>query len=599
MAASEGLSKSAWLRPRTSQARAELDLGGVWDFALESQVEPDWTSGFKPTAMIAVPGAWAEQVVSAAHHTGAAWHQREFSIPRFAKGGRIVLRFDAASLVADVWLDGALLGCHEGGFLPFGFDITDRVSIGRRHKLVVRVEHGLSTHRTPVGGRPASSGFQGSPPTSYDFFPFGGLIRPVRLLLLPAAHIESIETTATTLAPKGAVAVRLTVSPGFTGQAVLRLSGRPRAETRLDVREGMVEGTLDWTDPRPWSPADPHLETLEIELLEGGEVVDAYAQPFGLRTVAATSDALLLNGERVILKGFGKHEDFPVNGRGLNEAVIVRDNELLRWLGANSYRTSHYPYAEEALELADRAGLLVVSETSAVGLNFWDGSGGVDARLTYARAELAELIRRDRNHPSVIAWSVANEPFAKPVFAFGAEVAPEALKAGIETLSTLVADTRALDPSRPVMVVGAQSQPDEFLDLGDILAVNRYYGWYTQGGDLPAGAKIFGDELDALHAKYRKPILVTEFGADTLAGHHDVSPGMWSEEYQAEMLDRYLDEIDRRSFVIGAHVWNFADFKTGQGILRAAGMNHKGVFTRDRQPKLAAHHLRRRWSAPS
>jgi beta-glucuronidase len=145
------------------------------------------------------------------------------------------------------------------------------------------------------------------------------------------------------------------------------------------------------------------------------------------------------------------------------------------------------------------------------------------------------------------------------------------------------------------MVVGAQGHPDEFIDLGDILAVNRYYGWYTESGRIEEGAAILGKELDSLHARFGKPILVAEFGTDTLPGCHSADAEMWSEEYQAEFIERYLDEIERRPFVVGAHVWNFADFKTSQSILRAGGLNHKGVFTRDRRPKLAAHALRRRW----
>lgn len=582
-----------FLRPRLTRTRTHADLNGAWRFAFERDGGRGWEMGLPGDRLIAVPGAWNEQILGGLREFEAAWYERSFDAPEQNDGDRRLLRFDAASLVADVWLDGEHLGRHEGGFLPFCFDVTERLRPGAEHRLSVRVEHGLSLERTPVGGLPNGGAFRSLPGTSYDFLPMGGLIRPVRLLMVPETAVAGLVVETSLAADGGRIDATVEV-PDFTGEAVARLRGRDGVETRFRVEDGRGATRLSWRDVRPWSPADPHLETLEVALLDGGRVLDVYTQPVGVRTVAVEGSRLLLNGEPVFLKGFGKHEDYPVLGRGLAEPVIVRDAELMRWTGANSYRTSHYPYAEEALELADRAGLLVISETSAVGVNFYDDVGADHARLGWVRGELEALIARDRNHPSVIAWSVANEPFAKPIFQ-PTPPTEKALERGTAFLRTLVDDARRLDPSRPTMVVGAQGHPDEFVGLGDIVAVNRYYGWYTESGRAEEGAAIFGRELDALHQKFGKPILVTEFGVDTLPGCHSADGEMWSEEYQAEFIECYLDEIERRPFVAGAHVWNFADFKTSQSILRAGGLNHKGVFTRDRQPKLAAHALRRRW----
>lgn len=586
---------AALMRPVAGQTRGIASLDGFWRFALDpDRVGEDkgWHQSIPGAQLIAVPGAINEQIVDAASYTGPAWYETAFDAPALVAGRRHVLRFDAATLVATVWLDGVLLGSHSGGFLPFAFDVTDHLRSGGRHTLTACVEHGLSLQRTPVGGRPMSSAFQSWPPTSFDFFPFSGLIRPVRLLDLPETAIADVAIVTDHAGGRARLTIDID-APGFDGAALVRRRGGT-AETRLSVSNGHASGQLDWEDARLWSSADPHLEPIEVALIDGTDIIDSYVQPVGVRTVRVDGTQLLLNDAPVELRGFGKHEDFPVFGRGLATPVVVRDAELMRWLGANSYRTSHYPYAEEALELADRQGILVISETSAVGLNFYDDPENFAPRLDYVRAELDALIRRDRNHPSVIAWSVANEPFAKPIFQPGA-AKPEALAAGIDFLGTLVADAKRLDPSRPTMVVGAQGHPDEFTDLGDIMGINRYYGWYSESGRLAEGAAKFGAELDALK-RFGKPIIVTEFGTDTLPGSHAVEPEMWTEEYQAEFIERYLDEIEARDWVIGAHIWNFADFKTSQSILRAGGLNHKGVFTRDRRPKLAAHLLRRRWS---
>ena len=582
------------LKPIAGEARGISSLDGFWRFALDPDDDGEarhWQAGLPGAALIAVPGAINEQIVGAASYTGAAWYETAFDAPVLRAGRRQVLRFDAATLVATVWLDGAQLGAHVGGFLPFAFDVTDRLRPGAQHRLTVRVEHGLSLQRTPVGGRPMSSAFQSWPPTSFDFFPFSGLTRPVRLLDLPDTAISDLSVVADHKQGRAELNIEF-AAPGFDGAALVRRRGSD-IETRLSVSNGHAAGRIDWADARLWSPDDPHMESIEVSLLDGTTTLDSYVQPIGVRTIRVEGTQLLLNDAPVELRGFGKHEDFPVYGRGLANPVVVRDAELLRWVGANSYRTSHYPYAEEALELADRQGILVISETSAVGLNFYDDPENFAPRLDYVRAELDALIRRDRNHPCVIAWSVANEPFAKPIFQPGA-AKPEALAAGIDFLGTLVADAKRLDPSRPAMVVGAQGHPDEFTDLGDMMGINRYYGWYSESGRLPEGAAKFGAELDSLK-RFGKPIIVTEFGTDTLPGAHAVEAEMWTEEYQAEFIERYLDEIDARDWVIGAHIWNFADFKTSQSILRAGGLNHKGVFTRDRRPKMAAHLLRRRW----
>jgi beta-glucuronidase len=127
------------------------------------------------------------------------------------------------------------------------------------------------------------------------------------------------------------------------------------------------------------------------------------------------------------------------------------------------------------------------------------------------------------------------------------------------------------------------------------VSLNRYSGWYTQPGDLTEGTRLLADELDAIHRRFAKPLILTEFGADAISGMHAQPPEMFSEEYQAELIGRYIDVLRAKPYVVGEHVWNMCDFKTSQGVGRPGALNHKGVFTRDRRPKLAAHRLREIW----
>jgi beta-glucuronidase len=344
---------------------------------------------------------------------------------------------------------------------------------------------------------------------------------------------------------------------------------------------------------RFWNPTDPHLYPLALTLNDGARVTDAYSLDIGIRTVEVRGDQILLNRQAIKLTGFGKHEDFPINGRGLNLPLIVRDYELLKWVGANSYRTSHYPYSEEAMLLADKLGVLVIDETPAVSLNFNDSDALVAARFKQCSQQIEELIARDKNHPSVIMWCVANEPMVGNPMAGGGSL--KATEAGKQFFSKMYAQTRQLDATRPITMVGVMNGPTEWLGIFDVVSLNRYYGWYALGGRLDQAAQVLERELDALHKSFGKPIIITEFGTDTVAGAHSQPDEMWSEEYQVEFLRRYLDVAAKKPYMAGLHVWNFADFKTGQGIIRMAGMNLKGVFTRDRRPKMAAHFLRSRW----
>jgi beta-glucuronidase len=562
----------AGLRPQANAFRTVLDLSGLWEFRLDPGDEgraAGWAEGIPGSRPIAVPGSWNEQLPGARDELGLAWYETSFELPR-CWPARTLVRFGSANYQAEVFLNGQLLGEHEGGHLPFSFELGPALEPGR-NRLVVRVDRRLLPDRVPPGGIPSSSesGWERDsyPQTNYDFFPYGGLHRAVRLCGLPEGAIERIAVS--TALDGGDAIVSAEIEHG-EGELRLRLG-----ELVSDGEEMRVAGA------RLWSPADPHLEPLVAELERGGEIVDRYLLPIGLRTVAVDGDWLLLNGEPVRLRGFGRHEDFPVTGRGVPTAVAVSDLGLLRWTGANSFRTAHYPQAEVALDLADRLGLLVVAESPAVGLFFHEP--GLERRREVALRLVEELIERDRNRPSVIAWSVANEP---------ASDQPGAARA----LGELLERARALDPSRPATF--ASNTPDDpALEHCDLIALNRYYGWYRLPGRIEEAAERLAADLDSVHELHRKPILITELGADAIPGTHAEPPEMWSEEYQAELIERLLDVAEERPFVCGTHVWTLCDFKTGQATHRPSGLNFKGVFTRDRRPKLAARKLRERWSS--
>ena len=358
----------------------------------------------------------------------------------------------------------------------------------------------------------------------------------------------------------------------------------------------------EWPRPISGNRAPRYLYQLRADLVSDGALIDRYTLAVGIRTIRIEGQRFLLNEQPFYFKGFGKHEDLNVRGRGHDDASMVHDFELLRWLGANSFRTSHYPYSEDVLDMADRLGIVIIDETAAVGLNLGVGGGlflggpkttfteetiGSATQANHRRA-IEELIDRDKNHPSVVLWSLANEPESHT-------------EEALTYFEPLFAAAREADPTRPIgfaNMMFAQPRTCRVSALADIIMINRYYGWYVEPGDLVAAERGLEAELNDWAQLHAKPIIVTEYGADAMPGLHTLDGAVWTEEYQADLLDAYHRVFDRVDAVVGEQVWNFADFATGPSFMRVDG-NKKGVFTRDRRPKAAAHRLRRRWLGAS
>jgi beta-glucuronidase len=526
---------------------------------------------------------------------GDVWYQRVVRVPRGWDGQRIVLHFESATHRATVWVGSTEVVSHEGGYTPFAADVSADVFAGDEVRVTVCVNNTLSFQSIPPGV------IEDSPTGKkqlywHDFFNYAGLHRSVWLLATPVAHLDDVTVVTGLAGVTGTVAYE-TVAVGAEGLEV-RVVLRDASGAEVASGSG-ASGVLTVPDVHRWAPGDGYLYDLEVQLVDGGEVVDSYHQSVGVRTVEVRGAEFLVNGEPVYFKGFGKHEDVGVIGKGHSDAHLVHDFELMSWIGANSFRTSHYPYSEEVLDYADQQGFLLIDEVAAVGLNMGLG-GGIfggqgyttfspetinDATREVHAQAIRELIARDKNHPSVVLWSIANEP----------ESDTEGAEAYFEPLFQVARDA---DPTRPVGFVNVMLAPYgtcRVSQFGDVLMLNRYYGWYVNTGDLAGAEVAWRKELEGW-AGENKPIIITEYGADTMPGLHSLTPQPWSEEYQVEYLDmnhRVFDSIDA---VVGEHVWNFADFATTPGIMRVDG-NKKGVFTRDRQPKNAAFALRRRWAS--
>lgn len=576
------------LYPQNNPYRQVISLDGFWDFRTDPDDvgrEKDWPRGLQGVIPIAVPASWNDQFEDLRDYCGVAWYQTHFDLPGdFATNRRLRLRFGSVNYLAEVWLNGSPLGKHEGGHLPFEFDVNGKVR-PENNVLVVRVDCALAPDRVPPGQIPPDPRDTFSneqfPATSFDFFPFAGIHRPVMLYSTPVQAIADLSVRTTIQGSEGRVRVHLDTAPGTAGIARFTLTGHgAEVKAETPIASGQAEVELIVPKAAFWGPGEPNLYRLNAELVRSGAIADRYSLNVGIRTVEVRNSSLLINGKPVYLKGFGRHEDFPVAGRGYMAPLIVKDYSIMRWMGANSFRTSHYPYSEQMMDIADQLGILVIDEIPAVGL-FFD-EAGLERRLNLCQQYIREMIARDRNHPCVIMWSVANEPHSTR--------APAK-----EFFHTLYRSAKSLDDSRPVTLVNLAGVWEEAFEYMDVLCINRYNGWYAQPGRLDEGLAVLSAELDKIYAAFKKPIIVAEFGADAISGHHAQPPEMFSEEYQAEFITLYHNLFKTKPYIVGEHVWNLCDFKTAQAVHRTGALNHKGVFTRDRRPKLAAHKLRELW----
>jgi beta-glucuronidase len=571
------------LYPQLNSCRNQTSLDGLWDFRFQwlKDNPSGWENGFPAEHLMAVPASFNDLLVthSQRNHWGYVWYSRTFEVPAGWQNRRTVLRIGSANYSADVWLNGELLGSHETGYTPFEFDVSSQLKDGS-NLLVVRVNTRLTKDTVPQGevDLQAIVGWGANyPPGNFDFFTYSGIHRSVVLYTTAKDFIDRVLIDTEVAGKKADVKFRVRTQGG--DQLRVTVQETAQSETAA-ARPGETTVSLCIDKPRLWDVGQPELYHARIELLRKGEVADVYTEHFGIRTIKVEGSRILLNGKPVYFKGFGKHEDFFLTGKANNTAVNVRDFELLKWIGANSFRTSHYPYAEEILDMADRLGFLVISESPAVTIVPDKATGHT---LSTHCAVQQEYMLRDYNHPSVVMWCVANEPIshqqsARPYF------------------EKVVAAAREIDTHRPLMLVTCFGDRDVCLDLVDVIGINCYPGWYW-GGGVPFGQtmKWFEDYMVLLHGRCGgHPMILTEFGGDALPGVHNLPGELWTEEYQQELLKEIIAVVRKSGFFCGEHVWSFADFRTGQNYTRAYG-NHKGVFTRDRQPKMAAHMLRELW----
>ncbi|MBI9008971.1 MAG: beta-glucuronidase [Tenericutes bacterium] len=558
------------LYPTNNNKRISISLNGLWNFTFADDSYDPKTS-IKEPILMGVPSSYNDlfTTIKEREHVGNVVYELKLQLPEI-KTGEWRIRLGSATHKAKCYIDGELLSYHNGGFLPIDFAIPYK----EKFRLTIVLDNRLDYQTLPIASLKEENGKE-IVDTHFDFFNYAGLHRNVFLYHLPNNPIEDI-VIKTKIEENALVSYKIDTLAEKVNVQVLDPNNKI-----VGKASGKI-GTITIAKPLLWDIGKGNLYTLCVETGN-----DYYEETFGIREILVKDKDILLNGKKIYLKGFGMHEDHITIGRGTYSGLNIRDFNLLRWINANSFRTSHYPYDEEMYILADKLGLLIINEVPAVGMNFWSSTEVFSENIINETTkknhmqQLTELVNRDKNHPSVIMYSVANEANTHERHA-------------LAYFKDIFSHTRSLT-DLPIMIVewvGAES--NKVAQLADVIGLNRYIGWYVNLGDLETSKIKLKADLNAYYNKFKKPLVITEFGTDTIAGLHSLPSVSFSEEYQVDFIKMYKEVFDELDFVSGEHVWNFADFMTKQGITRING-NKKGVFTRDRQPKMIAHFLRENW----
>ena len=499
-----------------------------------------------------VPGDWNSQDPHLFYYENNVWYKKEFTY-QTQTNKRYFLYFGAVNYQSDIYLNGRLLGSHEGGFTPFQFEITDSLKTGI-NKLIVKV----NSQRKE----------DGIPAMNYDWWNYGGITRDVTIIETPVSYIKDYF-------------VQLKKGSNNEINAWVKIDGiNKNKQVTLHIPELKIDKVLnpDTTgyaavsinaDVKLWSPETP--KQYLISLTTDQETI---TEKVGFRNIEVKGTDIILNGKSIFLKGVNFHEEVP---QRMARATSVEDSrQLLQWakeLGCNFVRLTHYPQSEHTIRMAEEMGIMLWEE-----IPLWQGIA-FDNPVILNKAEtmLREMISRDKNHCSIIIWSIANET----------KQSPDRNK----VLANMAGICRSLDNTRLVSSALYQFKiegntitiDDPLCNSLDVIGTNRYMGWYQPWPAEPGNVKFI--------TAFQKPIIMSEFGGESKYGQHGTadSAGFWNEEFQEKLYKDNLKMMSGITNLRGTCPWVLADFRAPNrmNLQFQYGWNRKGLLSDKGQKKKA------------
>jgi beta-glucuronidase len=534
-------------------ASTRTDLDRDWQF----RVDPDefgdtkgWMSATpSDTQSVSIPNTW--NIGPLHDYLGVAWYFHSFDIPAAEPGRHVQLHFGATFYKSRVWLNGLELGGHEGGFTGYSFDITPQLRAS--NLLAVRIDNRPGVATIP------GFGARGAAQAWYDWWTYGGIVRDVWLTSSGPAWInrQSIHTEKTgagsivhdrvyvqsTLADGAPVRLRLTAYGPDN-----RVEASQTQSFAVAAGATQLEATLKLDKPKLWGIDHPNVYRMTVELTDGrGKLLDEQSDTFGVRTVEIRDRHLLINGERVRLTGLARHEDSPAEGLAESPATMQHDYDDLKRLHTTLSRPVHYPQNPYILDYADRHGILLIPEIPV--WQFSEAQLSDPKVLALAQQQMREMIEQAGNHPSIFAWSVANE-------------SATGTPGGIAYFRAMRDMIRQIDPERLVSFADDNLPKLEHAEQSaasdaDFLMMNQYFGtWH--GPTSALGPAL--DKVDQLFPG--KMVIISEFGyPGPFAGS-----ALQADQLRIQTIQQQLPILAARDWIAGAIMWCYQDYKSRRNL---------------------------------
>ncbi|MFS0725455.1 glycoside hydrolase family 2 protein [Paenibacillus sp. 1P07SE] len=551
---------------QTNRIRQIEELEGLWEFATLGEHEDPASADYR--YRLHVPGCW-EVHPDLLTCQGRGVYRRRVAV---SHGGPVRFLFKGVSHTADVYWNGQHIAHHYNAYTAFEA-LIEHAPPGE-HELTVVADN--SFHEDSALH------------IANDYHSYGGIIRPVVMEQLHDVLIERIHFTPVERNGQWHGDIRVVVRSLSEEPQPIRLAGQLAGEQLIfdhatlaprEIRTLQCRTRFHQVDA--WDCDSPALYLLAVQLYnDGDEPTDDLIERVGFRTVTTARERIQVNGRDVVLKGFNRHEDHPMVGPSLPVPLMISDLELIRDMGGNTVRTSHYPNDERFLDLCDELGFYVWEENHARGLTL--------AQMQHPRFDAQceqvnrEMVEQHVNHPSIIIWGILNE------CASDTEEGRVKYKQQLEQI-------RAMDASRPLTFASHHRSRELCFDLVDIVSFNLYPGWYgdEDPGELCDQARGWADAAGGAG----KPMIMSEFGGDGYYGHRDPGRARGTEERHADIIAANLKAYTERPYLSGMLIWQFCDCRvtesTGWLLNRAMTQNSKGIVDRYRRPKLAYHEVKK------
>jgi len=575
-----------------AQSREKVSVNNGWQFLLNDKQEiASVREKSNYWQKINVPHTWnASDIIddTVGYHQGIGWYKKKLFIPEEYNTKHLELFFEGVCNRATVFINGRLAGEHSGGFTGFKINLDGKVFFGKENELIVKADNGKYLQDS-------------IPPYSGDFNLMGGIYRDVWLVATNKAHFNnrfgnegilfSINEINESRASFTTQSFFVNNPEAITGSVVYSLSYRGKTIKSGQKKVSNFTGiSLTISDeiesPRLWSPEEPDLYQLVVQLKnEYGLLLDELSQNVGFKWVGISSkNEFLLNGKPYKLKGASRHQDYKNIGNALTDAMHIKDIELMKEMGCNFIRIAHYPQDPAIYNACDELGLLAWSEIPVV-------DKVVDNPVFFKNSEnmMREMILQNYNHPSVAIWGYHNEVRNLDTATVRHAMRMDNLAKNLDRqrLTAMAFESNIDAPyfRNPLL--------KEILSIADINGYNVYQGWYR------GKYETIGAFLDTLHNYFpRKPIMLSEYGAGSNINIHSYQPVIFdfSEEYQCNFNEAYVNAGKIKPWMIGFAIWNFIDFQRDGREDVSPNINNKGMVTTDRLKKDAFYYYKSQWS---